>query len=237
MKIKEILKNYNMSLHELAVKLSLSRPTLNNYIKEFEDGGELSNKNYCVIFKKLFNSDVKDELKFKDEVEKISLMIQKQKKIIHHEYSNENMNIMNSIIKKMQEDLQGKKETNPLYKFINSAIYNYEKDSILKAYINYNLYLNGLKDLSQINDQEKKLFSNLFPLMNLYLNSKINFDENGYDEFLKRVNEIKQNRINEKEKIEKKIKEKVAEEITKKLHEGIDIKSLDINEILKNIKI
>lgn len=237
MKVKEILKMYNMSLNELASQLFLSRPTLNNYIKQFEEREKLSNENYNKIFQKLFNSNQKDEETFKDQVNIFSLMLQKEKKLTHSQYSNENKNIMNSIIKKMQEDLQGEEETNPLYKFINSAIHNYEKDHVLQAYINYNLYLNGLKDLSKIKAKEKKLISNLFPLMKSYVESNLNFDEQGYSDFLFRVNEIQEKRLTEKREIEKKIKEEIEKEIEKKIQQGINVEGLNIKEILKNIKI
>lgn len=237
MKIKETLKMYNMTLNELSLKLFLSRPTLNNYIKQFEEGGLISNENYQVIFKKLFNNKSMDEMSFKKEVENYHLIIGKEKKTNLYEYSDENMNIMDSIIKKMQEDLKGKKESDPLYKFINSAIHNYEVDLVLTAYINYNLYLNGLKDLKKIKIKEKKLISNLFPLMKSYVSSNLTFNENGYSDFLERVNEIKENRIKKTKEFEKKIKEKFEEEVSKKIQQGIDIKSLNIEEILKNIKI
>ncbi|MGL5934230.1 MAG: hypothetical protein ACRCZI_01255 [Cetobacterium sp.] len=71
------------------------------------------------------------------------------------EYTKENREIMDAIIKKVKEDLKGKKETVSLYKFINSAIHNYEKDRALTGYINYNLYLNGLKSMKRIKKQEK----------------------------------------------------------------------------------
>lgn len=226
-----------MSLNKLASQLFLSRPTLNSYIKQFEEKEKLSNENYNKIFQKLFNGNQKDEETFKDQVNIFSLMLQKEKNLTHSQYSNENKNIMNSIIKKMQEDLQGKEETNPLYKFINSAIHNYEKDHVLQAYINYNLYLNGLKDLHKIKAKEKKLISNLFPLMKSYVESSLNFNEQGYNNFLFRVNEIKEKRLVEKKEIEKKIKEEIEKEIEKKIHQGINIKELDIKELLKNIKI
>ena len=53
MKIKDILKENNVKLIELSNTLSISRPTLNSYIDEFEREGKISNKEYESFFKKI----------------------------------------------------------------------------------------------------------------------------------------------------------------------------------------
>ena len=53
MKIKDILKENNVKLIELSNTLSISRPTLNSYIDEFEKEGKISNEEYNSFFRKI----------------------------------------------------------------------------------------------------------------------------------------------------------------------------------------
>ena len=52
MKIKDILKENNVKLIELSNTLSISRPTLNSYIDEFEKEGKITNEEYNSFFRK-----------------------------------------------------------------------------------------------------------------------------------------------------------------------------------------
>ncbi|EGQ72760.1 calmodulin-dependent protein kinase, partial [Fusobacterium animalis ATCC 51191] len=58
----------------------------------------------------------------------------------------ENLRLLKNIYDKIYEDMKGKDKVVPIYKFIDSAINNYGEDKALSGYINYTLYLNGLKN-------------------------------------------------------------------------------------------
>ena len=90
--------------------------------------------------------------------------------------------------------MKGKEEVIAIYKFIDSAINNYEEDKVLSGYINYILYLNGLKDIKEMKAQEKALVSKLFPIMKKYEKSDLEVDSLDLKEFCIRVDEIKKNR-------------------------------------------
>lgn len=235
MKIKEILKKYKITLNELALYLELSRPTLNNYIKQFEERGKIVNEKYQNFFENLANKNYSNREEVFDEIRKWELKVKNAKEIKNNEIIEENMEILESIYKKIFKDMRGKKEVIPLYKFINSAIYNYSKDFPLTAYINYNLYLNGLKDIKKIKGKEKKLVSNLFPIMRSYVDSNLVFNEEGYESFLNRILEIKKNREKQREKIEEEIKKKLRNEFGKKIDLGKEITDEDIKDILNKI--
>lgn len=231
MKIKEKLKKYEITLNEFAESLNLSRPTLNSYINQFEAGDQIGNKNYQEIFMNLFgNSNITPE-EFKEIYQKLNFKVSKD------EYTKENREIMDSIIKKVKEDLKGKKETVALYKFINSAIHNYEKDRALTGYINYNLYLNGLKSMKKIKFKDKKLISNLFPVMKDYVGCKLKLNLEQYEKFKERIEEIEMERIKKEERLKKEIERKIREEIGRKMEQGLGIESIDIESILNNIKL
>lgn len=232
MDIKKLLKNMNIKLYEFSEKLNISRPTLNSYISEFEIHKKVSNKKINDIFIKLFNKDIEKEvfLKLLDE------FYLENKGDDENNYSEENQDLIHSINERMKNDLKGPNSNNALYKFINSALYMYGNDPALTGYINYNLYLNGLKDLKKIKGKEKKLVSNLFPIMKKYVTSSLIFSEEGYLDFIKRIKEIEDYRNKKREEIENEIKEKLSLEIKNQIKQGINIEDISIEEILKKIK-
>ncbi|MGL5903798.1 MAG: hypothetical protein ACRCZO_14050 [Cetobacterium sp.] len=231
MKIKEKLKKYEITLNEFAEVLNLSRPTLNTYINQFEAGDQIGNKNYQEIFVKLFGTHDITREKFEEVYQNLNFKANKD------EYTKENREIMDSIIKKVKEDLRGKKETVALYKFINSAIHNYEKDKALTGYINYNLYLNGLKSMEKIKFKDKKLISNLFPVMKNYIDCKLKLNLEQYKKFKERTQEIELGRVKKQEELKVEIEKKIREEIERKMEQGLGIESIDIENILNSIKI
>ena len=52
--VKAVLKRNNVMLSEFAQSLNVSRPTLDTYIKNYDDGGRLSNTLFQKIFDFLF---------------------------------------------------------------------------------------------------------------------------------------------------------------------------------------
>ena len=228
MKIKDILKENNVKLIELSNTLSISRPTLNSYIDEFEREGKISNKEYESFFKKILKKTytTREEL-FGDINEFKEFLINKK----YGDFLPENLNLLQSIYNKIYNDMKGKNEVIAIYKFIDSAINNYEEDKVLSGYINYILYLNGLKDIKEMKAQEKALVSKLFPIMKKYEESGLKVDSLGLKEFYTRADEIKQNREKRYQKFEKALKEKLMIEFSIK----DELNKEDLKRILNNL--
>ena len=144
MKIKDILKENNVKLIELSNTLSISRPTLNSYIDEFEKEGKISNKEYESFFKKILKKNYATREELFGDINEFKEFLMKKK---YGDFLPENLNILQSIYRKIYNDMKGKNEVIAIYKFIDSAINNYGEDKTLSGYINYTLYLNGLKDI------------------------------------------------------------------------------------------
>lgn len=234
MNIKEILKRNDIKLYEFSDLLEISRPTLNYYISEFESGRDIPNKKIESIFKDLFTTQLtKKQISEKLEKLKLEYRYKGDEKL---EYSKENKDLMESIINKMKEDLRWNDTNNALYKFINSALYMYGKNHALTGYINYNLYLNGLKDINKIKLKEKKLVSNLYLVMKKYVESELEFNEEGFLLFQNRIKEIEKERKKKMKDLEETIKKQLAQEIQIQLNQGLNIEAISIEEILKKIK-
>lgn len=232
MKIKDFLKKYKFTLKELAELLELSRPTLNTYINLYENGEEIPNPRYQHIFTEIFSKYWKEKFEIIEEIKYLKKSERKQE----DDYSFENLELINSIKEKMYSDMKGEKEVLPLYKFINSVLYNYNRDDGLTGYIDYNLFLNGLKNIAEISESEKILISNIFPIMREHVEKTLKFNEQGYDLFLKRVEEIKKFRERETLRIESEFRKKIKDELELKFSLGKVIAEDDVVEILKKIK-
>ena len=228
MKIKDILKENNVKLIELSNTLSISRPTLNSYIDEFEREGKISNKEYDSFFKKILKKTYtcREEL-FGDINEFKEFLIKKK----YGDFLPENLNLLQSIHNKIYKDMKGKNEVVAIYKFIESAINNYGEDKALSGYINYTLYLNGLKDIKEITADDKILVSNIFPIMKKYEKSELKINDEGLKKFYSRVDEIKKVRETRYQKFEKELKEKLMKELSLK----DELNKEDLRRILNNL--
>ena len=228
MKIKDILKENSVKLIELSNILDISRPTLNSYIDEFERNGKISNKEYNSFFKKI------SEKSYKNREELLRDINELRETLLNKKFSDllpENLILLQNIYDKIYEDMKGKDKVVPISKFIDSAINNYGEDKALSGYINYTLYLNGLKEIKEITVDDKILVSNIFPIMKKYEKSQLKMNDEGLREFYNRVDEIKKIREERYQKFEKALKEKLMEEFSIK----DELSKEDLKRILNNL--
>lgn len=228
MKIKNILKENNVKLIELSSILNISRPTLNSYIDEFEREGKISNKEYDSFFKKILKKTYTCREELFVDINEFKEFLMKKK---YGDFLPENLNLLQSIYNKIYKDMKGKNEVVAIYKFIESAINNYGEDKALSGYINYTLYLNGLKDIKEITADDKILVSNIFPIMKKYEKSELEINDEGLKEFYSRVDEIKKVRETRYQKFEKELKEKLMKELSLK----DELNKEDLKRILNNL--
>lgn len=103
----------------------------------------------------------------------------------------ENLRLLQSIYRKIYNDMKEKNKVVDIYKFLESAINNYGEDKVLSEYINYTLYLNGLKDIKEIKTDDKILVLNIFLIMKKYEKSELKINDEHSKGFYNRVDEIK----------------------------------------------
>ena len=228
MKIKDILKENNVKLIELSNILDISRPTLNSYIDEFEREGKISNKEYDSFFKKISKKNYKSKEELLGDINGFRELLVNKK---FSDLLPENLRLLKNIYDKIYEDMKGKDKVVPIYKFIDSAINNYGEDKALSGYINYTLYLNGLKEIKEITTDDKILVSNIFPIMKKYERSQLKMNNEGLKEFYNRVDEIKKIREERYQKFEKALKEKLMKELSIK----DELNKEDLKRILNNL--
>ena len=230
MKIKDILKENNVKLVELSNALNISRPTLNLYIDEFERKGKILNEEYDSFFKKILEKGYKSREELLEDINEFKKFFDNKK---FNDFLPENIDILQSIYNKIYKDMKGKDKVIAIYKFMDSVINNYGEDKVLSGYINYTLYLNGLKDIKEMTVDDKILVSNIFPIMKKYEKSELKINDEGLKEFYSRVDEIKKVREIRYQKFEKVLKEKLMKELSLK----DELNKEDLKRILNNLNL
>lgn len=240
MKIKVKLKELGIRVSEFAEQLAISRPTLDNYISLYEKGETIPSEKYQYIFNNLFGEEVETKEEFVSSLKSYHHLIERDIALGTLDLDTEKTDLMTSILEKMKEDLSQKDYDESIYIFINYLIRSYRKVSLFKEYANYVLYLNSIKNLEEIKPSEKIFISNMYKIMSLAIDDKLQFDEDYYNKFLLRVNEIKEDNDKEedllKEKLVKEIlNKKLNSAIKEELKLGVSIEDIDINELVKKI--
>jgi len=227
-KVIKILKENNVKLIELSNILNISRPTLNSYIDEFEKEGKITNEEYDSFFKKISKKSYLSREELFGDINEFKEFLMKKK---YGDFLPENLRLLQSIYRKIYKDMKGKNKVVAIYKFLESAINNYGEDKALSGYINYTLYLNGLKDIKEITADDKILVSNIFPIMKKYEKSELEINDEGLKEFYSRVDEIKKVREIRYQKFERELKEKLMKELSLK----DELNKEDLKRVLNNL--
>jgi len=237
--IKIQIKKYGFTQFEIADLLHISRPTLNSYIRQYEEKERVNNEKYDIIFNKLFSKEL-DKEKFKETLESFGSLIARDSDKGIMDLSAELTDLFTSIEKHMKEDLHSKNADEDIYIFINMIITSYKQEPIFKKLASYFLYLNGQKNLNTIQYEDKVYLSNYYKL---FLSDKLKtlkIDTPFMSKFIEDAGEmIKRNEKKRTKKYEEKISILLKNEVDKVVNsisdQGMGINSLDIDEILSNI--
>ncbi len=240
-KLKEEIK---INLSEFAKELEISRPTLNSYIEMFERGEKIGSDKHQLIFEKLFTNESITREQFYEILNRYHKLLERDKILGTLDYDVKTTDLMASIIEKMKDDVNEKDYDEDMYTFINILIRSYKKEKTFLRLAKYFLYLNGNKDVSEIQDDEKTFISNCYKLMSAEKSSNLSFDEDYFNKFLNRISEIK--KANEKNKkiaskdlienqLKKMIDKKIQEEMQKQLELGVDIEDIDMQAIIEKV--
>jgi len=240
MDIKSKLKEVNVTLSDFANKLEVSRPTLNNYITLYEKGEELPNEKYQLIFEELFEDDVNTKEEFEATLDRYNKLLTRDKLLGTIQFDTKTTDLMTSIIERMKEDLQNNDYDDSIYVFINNMIGSYRDDPSFSTIANFALYLNNIKDLEEIKNEDKPFISNFYKLLELQKEDKLMIDQEYYNKFINEVKELETSINNEQQKkaeeiYENTIKERINKEIQEQLKLGLDIKEINIDKIMNKI--
>lgn len=238
--IKERLRDLGVTLVEFADALEISRPTLDNYIVLFENGDVIPKDKYQRIFEVLFKKEIDTREKFLGILQNYHSLIERDKSLGTLDFDAKTTDLITSILERMKNDIAEDDYDESIYIFINMLIRSYRKQVIFKQFVNYFLYLNGVKDIDQIEDSEKPFISNAYKLMHLAVKNKLDIDEVFFSKFIERVKDIAAENSKEKESLTERIFKEEFEKklnlmIQEQLRLGVDIKDIDIKELISKV--
>ena len=229
--IKEKLKELGIKLVDFANFMEISRPTLDTYIEQYENGIKISKDKYNYIFDNLFKNNFNSKEEFLDCLENYHVLIERDKALGTFELPAQSTDLMISIVDAMKADMSIEMHNEKVYSFINMILRDYRKQAVFIRIAEYFLILNG-HCKNTIDDESQKIFlSNFYKFMYDYTQNKLEFNAHYYNMFLKRVDDIKEIISLKEEELKEEIMSKINKEIKVKLDLGISIEDINIDDI------
>lgn len=240
MNVKECIKDYGITLKEFSEELRITRPTLNAYIKMYEQGEELPNSKYNMVFNELFENGCESSDEFYDKFSKLKYLIQRDDIIGVINYDMKSTDLLASVIDLMKSDMEEGNYDEDIYTFVTMLVTSYRREPLFKKFIRYFLLLNGILEADKILAEEKVFLSNVYKILYLEKYETLEFESEYFAKFLDKINEINSKKNDEKsELIESIVKEKISslidEAIREKLRMGFDVEDIDKEDIVKKI--
>lgn len=233
--VKIKLKKLGIKLSELAEDLMLSRPTLDTYIKYYDEGIEVPNDKYQIIFSNIFNDNIKTKQDFRDVLFKYSNMLKRDMDIGILEFSPEDSDLINSIMDKINEDILTESFDRDIYLFISTILNNYKNDSLFLMMAKYVLYLNSIIGLTEITEEEKIFISNYYEVLLNFKENNLKYNEGNFVKFANRVKELSKKQEEGNKKIKDEINELIEQKIKLELKKGISIEDINLDDIITQI--
>lgn len=238
--VKQKLNELDIKIGEFAEELKITRPTLNSYINDYEKGEELSNSRYQIIFDKLFKGDVESKEEFKKITKRFHNLLERDGTLGLLDIDAKKTDLVMGIFEQIKVDMAKDDAEEDIYIFVNMILRSYRREKIFKELGRYFLFLNGIKDKSEIQDEEKPFLSKCFELMSAEKCGKLEFNDDCFQKFSDRIDEISSERISLAEEESKKIMlKKFDSKIKMKVEElsklGLEVEDMDFEEIIGSI--
>lgn len=231
MNIKSYLKSVHVTQLELAEKLSLSRPTLDAYIQQFEQNEQIARGKYQLCFEQLFGIPLKTECDFKKTLESVELYIKQEQSFQSEEIFTKENTILSLVTNSIQKDLSKPDADFNTYVFINLIIQNYRKNKSIQFIINYILALYARKETSTMSDDDRIMLSNLHLLLSG--EKPIKFKKESFDKLIEACKLYS----NKKSDIKKRIQNQLLDELSTKIQilteAGVEINSDEFELLYK----
>lgn len=230
MDIKNYLKENNITIAAFAKKLQISRPTLDAYITSFEKGETIPKEKYQIIFNSLFGEEKLPKEDFDGKLKSYSMMLDRDNKYGLDDLSAEDTDMVNRIMYAMISDIELDNYSKDVFYFIEMLINNYRREHLFRILSEYFCAFNSD---CEIKKEQINYFANIYSTMHKLKNTPIEYDELDYKAFLKRREEVKQ----EKERIRCQLKEDIEKKANTIIEEaekrGVQLTMEEVIEKLK----
>lgn len=223
--VKTILKRNNILLSQFASDLNISRPTLDSYIKSYDNGEVLSNNLFQKIFDFLFANIFITNEDF----------AQKYMYILNNYGNSTNLSLLSSTT---TSSLSSLVNAGNLLNYLNDTEENalsemiVSKNELLFALLKYYIVLTHRESIETLNNKDKMICEKLYSLQQQIDNSDYNYDVLKFNSFEEKINE--QQETKNKEELKRKILSQIANMVSDAIDNN-DITSL--NELVNKINI
>ena len=232
--IKKYLKEVGVTQKEFAERIGLSRPTLDTYIEMFECGQTLPKERYDIIFKRLFDSKTVSAKEFENTLQQLENLLNRDQKYGTSDLSPEAADYVSLIVRNMTKDFKVDGWNKDVYTFINILISNYRNNEIFKQLVEYFIYLNNIKEINSIEENQKPYFANLYKTFHGLINEPKIYEVEDYQAFISRCIEIKDEKKKQNNERKDKLKKKIQTMIIEYEKKGMDLSEVEILEEIKN---
>lgn len=241
--VKNILKQSGVTLSQFASDLNISRPTLDNYIDIYDSGHHISNTFYHDIFDFLFeNSNISDD----DFIKRYRYMKNyygfssgeaqitvSKLKSSYTTPKGEYMEVIDEIIGHLNSDKMNPDTPLETYKMILKTL-KMNSDELFNLYKFYSIF-SGNEKLGLVNDDEKKIYSELYNAMRNIKNTNMPIRESLFEEFTNYANEAYDSKHYHVDQIKKTLNDKLNEVLLDEIQKG-DLNKMSIDQIIEVIK-
>lgn len=231
--IKQYLKDVGMTQKEFAERIGLSRPTLDTYIEMFESGQTIPKERYNIIFKRLFDSDSNSAEEFEKSFRQIENLLSRDQKYGTSDLEPEAADYVSLIVRNMKSDLKMANWNSDVYTFINILISNYRENEIFQQLVEYFIYLNDIRSVENVEDYQIPYFANMFRAFRSLSEDPSVYNEQDYQDFLKRCFEIREDKKKKTDERKNKLKDRIQSMITEYEKKGINLNEEEILEAIK----
>lgn len=226
--VKAYLKRVGITQSELALRLGLSRPTLDTYISMFENGIPIPKERYSIIFDELFNG-VDDSMdSFNKKLMRVETLLDRDYKYGLSDYDVETADLVSEIIGMMKNDMKMKGWNENIYSFIRILMSNYRENTLLKNLAEYFVYLTNIRDIDSVSDEQKPFFANFHKTFCELEKEPQYFSIKDYENFVHRCYEIKREKVKSNRDKEKSINERIRNLIAEYEKMGIELSEEEI---------
>lgn len=241
MSIKEILKDNGFTLKRFADDLLISRPTLDAYIREYEDGGKISREKYQIIFDNLFGKDL-EETDFVDAYESLTDLLHRDEKIGVLDFGARATDVYTNLLETVKSDISKGDYSEQIYFFVNMLINCYRNNNLWIALAEYFALINSEMDIDMIRESQKGYYAIYYNTFRHFLNDPEaqEYDKDDYLAFVERCRELKNDRLKKTKKVEDSFNKRVKLALNSLSEKGIHPEDIHeeqiVAELLKQIE-
>lgn len=225
MDIKKNLKDFDIKISKMASDFGISRPTLDTYIENFEEGKEIPNEIFREIFAFLFSKEINSSVEFAQKYDYVKrVMLKNAKELTVTQKEDDKLNNKKTNILRRIDSPNTSAE---IINFINLFLEN-DQNELVKDICAYFNYANGFQKLDRdlLSDKEIKFFGNMAKLFSLYQKNELEEASESFEELVSKNERLS----------EKKVVKAQSEDIIKYIKDNIsDSGNIDFDYLQKMI--